>query len=175
MDRMLGVYIHIPFCASKCSYCDFYSLPNQEELMDKYQQALLRHIRESAPQMKPYYVDTIYFGGGTPSYYGAKRLCEIFDTLKDCARVLKSAEVTVTVVTRQVRSGRSSVSRRRSSSSEADSPTLAAWNQTSRPGGRGSPAMPRRSSIRSGCSLPSACRRRSRLSASGARRRDRKR
>ena len=95
MDRMLGIYIHIPFCASKCSYCDFYSLPNQEERMDKYQKALIRHIRESTPQMKPYYIDTVYFGGGTPSFYGAKRICEIFDTLKDCAKVLRSAEVTV--------------------------------------------------------------------------------
>ena len=95
MDRMLGVYIHIPFCASKCSYCDFYSLPNQDELMDRYQKALIRHIEESAPQMAPYYIDTVYFGGGTPSFYGARRLCELFETLKPNARVLKSAEVTV--------------------------------------------------------------------------------
>ena len=95
MDRMLGVYIHIPFCASKCSYCDFYSLPNQDELMDRYQKALIRHIEESAPQMAPYYIDTVYFGGGTPSFYGARRLCELFETLKTNAKVLKSAEVTV--------------------------------------------------------------------------------
>ena len=95
MDRMLGVYIHIPFCASKCSYCDFYSLPNQDELMGRYQKALIRHIEESAPQMAPYYIDTVYFGGGTPSFYGARRLCELFETLKTNARVLKSAEVTV--------------------------------------------------------------------------------
>ena len=95
MDRMLGVYIHIPFCASKSSYCDFYSLPNQDELMDRYQKALIRHIEESAPQMAPYYIDTVYFGGGTPSFYGARRLCELFETLKTNARVLKSAEVTV--------------------------------------------------------------------------------
>ena len=95
MDRMLGVYIHIPFCASKCSYCDFYSLPNQDELMDRYQKALIRHIEESALQMTPYFIDTVYFGGGTPSFYGARRLCELFETLKTNARVLKSAEVTV--------------------------------------------------------------------------------
>lgn len=95
MDRMLGVYIHIPFCASKCSYCDFYSLAHKEDLMDKYQKALLRHIEESVPQMAPYYIDTVYFGGGTPSFYGAKRLCELFDALKNNAKVLKSAEVTV--------------------------------------------------------------------------------
>ena len=95
MERMLGIYIHIPFCASKCSYCDFYSLAGQESKMDRYQSALLKHIEESAAQMEPYYIDTIYFGGGTPSFYGAKRLCEIFNTLKRTAKVLKSAEVTV--------------------------------------------------------------------------------
>ena len=95
MERMLGVYIHIPFCASKCSYCDFYSLAGHESKMDKYQSALLKHIEETAPQMEPYYIDTLYFGGGTPSFYGAKRICEIFNTLKRTARVLKTAEVTV--------------------------------------------------------------------------------
>ena len=95
MERMLGIYIHIPFCASKCSYCDFYSLAGQESKMDKYQSALIKHIEESASQMEPYYIDTIYFGGGTPSIYGAKRLCELFNTLKRTAKVLKSAEVTV--------------------------------------------------------------------------------
>ena len=95
MERMLGIYIHIPFCASKCSYCDFYSLAGHESKMEKYQSALLKHIEEAAPQMEPYYIDTIYFGGGTPSLYGAKYICEIFNTLKRTAKVLKSAEVTV--------------------------------------------------------------------------------
>ena len=94
-DKHLGVYIHIPFCASKCSYCDFYSLANCDGRMNKYQDALLRHIQESATTMAPYYIDTLYFGGGTPSYYGARRLMEIFDTLKQTGKVLKSAEVTV--------------------------------------------------------------------------------
>ena len=95
MDKHLGVYVHIPFCASKCHYCDFYSLPGCEKQMPRYQQALLRHIRESAPVMEPYYVDTLYFGGGTPSYYGAARITELFAALKRSARILKSAEVTV--------------------------------------------------------------------------------
>lgn len=95
MERRLGVYIHIPFCASKCSYCDFYSLAGNDKQMDKYCSAIIAHIRESAMQMEPYYIDTLYFGGGTPSYFGAKRLCEIFNALKNSAKVLKSAEVTV--------------------------------------------------------------------------------
>ncbi len=94
-DKLLGVYIHIPFCASKCGYCDFYSLANCNKSMGKYQDALIRHMKEAANTMSPYYIDTVYFGGGTPSYYGGKRLAEIFNALKRTAKVLKTAEVTV--------------------------------------------------------------------------------
>jgi putative oxygen-independent coproporphyrinogen III oxidase len=93
--KRLGVYIHIPFCARKCSYCDFYSLAGKNQLMQKYQQALLHHIKESASQLSGYYIDTIYFGGGTPSFYGADRLIEIFDSLKQNGKVLLSSEVTL--------------------------------------------------------------------------------
>ncbi len=94
-DKHLGVYVHIPFCASKCGYCDFYSLAGCDKLMGRYQDALLRHIGESASTMAPYYIDTVYFGGGTPSYYGAKRIAELFNALKRAGKVLKSSEVTV--------------------------------------------------------------------------------
>ena len=66
MGRQLGLYIHIPFCKSKCDYCDFYSLPEREARMDAYQKALLAHLKETAPQAKGYLVDTVYFGGGSP-------------------------------------------------------------------------------------------------------------
>jgi oxygen-independent coproporphyrinogen-3 oxidase len=95
MDAKLGIYIHIPFCASKCAYCDFYSVAGRDRVMDRYQAALIKHISEAAPQMEPYYIDTIYFGGGTPSYYGARRICEILDVLKNNAKVLRNAEITV--------------------------------------------------------------------------------
>ena len=91
----LGLYIHIPFCASKCDYCDFYSLPRQEEKMDAYAAALERHLRETAPQMLQQTVDTIYFGGGTPSYFGAKRLRQLLKTIKKAYRVTGDAEITL--------------------------------------------------------------------------------
>ncbi|NCB51195.1 MAG: radical SAM family heme chaperone HemW [Clostridia bacterium] len=97
MDKRLGIYIHIPFCASKCGYCDFYSLAGCDSLMPKYQDALCAHIRESVPAISKYYVDSVYFGGGTPSYFGAKRLCAIFEELRNTGRVLKESEVTVEV------------------------------------------------------------------------------
>lgn len=96
-EKTLGIYIHIPFCVGKCSYCDFYSLPGRKLLMPKYQDALLRHIQESERQMEPYYIDSVYFGGGTPSHYGAKRIAELFNAVKLSGRVMKSAEVTVEV------------------------------------------------------------------------------
>ncbi|MEL4106163.1 radical SAM family heme chaperone HemW [Oscillospiraceae bacterium WX1] len=97
MDKYLGVYIHIPFCAGKCAYCDFYSLSGHEKLMPVYQHALLSHIREYGPQLDGYLTDTIYFGGGTPSIYGSDRLIALFDALKKYGHVLLDAEVTTEV------------------------------------------------------------------------------
>ena len=91
----LGLYIHIPFCASKCDYCDFYSLPRQEEKMDAYAAALERHLRETAPQMLQQTVDTVYFGGGTPSYFGAKRLRQLLKTIQKAYRIAGGAEITL--------------------------------------------------------------------------------
>lgn len=94
-ETQLGIYVHIPFCRSKCDYCDFYSLAGREEDMDAYQKALLAHIRETAPLAGHMQVDTIYFGGGTPSYYGVKRLKELLAALKRLFRVQKDAEITL--------------------------------------------------------------------------------
>lgn len=95
MDKELGVYFHIPFCAGKCAYCDFYSRAGCDELMPRYQEALREHIKESSEQLQGYLIDTVYFGGGTPSYYGADRIVELFSALKKYGRVLIDSEVTV--------------------------------------------------------------------------------
>ena len=95
MKKRLGIYIHIPFCASKCAYCDFYSLSGCEHIMPDYQNALLDHIDESSTAIKNYEVDTVYFGGGTPSYYGADNIIEILNELKLNGNVRLDAEVTV--------------------------------------------------------------------------------
>ena len=95
MADKLGIYIHIPFCRSKCDYCDFYSLAGREDQMDRYQKALLAHLKETAPLAQGYPVDSIYFGGGTPSYYGAKRIKELLAHLSKLFQVEKDAEITV--------------------------------------------------------------------------------
>ncbi|MBQ9045765.1 MAG: radical SAM family heme chaperone HemW [Oscillospiraceae bacterium] len=95
MSDTLGVYIHIPFCASKCGYCDFYSSAACEKEMPRYQRALLSHIEETLDQLPFDVIDTVYFGGGTPSYYGAKRITELLDALKSTGRLLRDAEITM--------------------------------------------------------------------------------
>ena len=62
----LGLYLHIPYCFSKCRYCDFYSAPGQRGVPTQYVDALLRELARFAPEA-PLHPDTIYFGGGTPS------------------------------------------------------------------------------------------------------------
>ena len=94
-DHPLGLYLHIPFCKAKCAYCDFYSLARSEEKMDAYTAALQRHLAEVAPQADCHIVDTVYFGGGTPSYLGVKRLTELLKTVKKHYRLAKEPEITV--------------------------------------------------------------------------------
>ena len=94
-EKNVGIYIHIPFCRSKCDYCDFYSLAGSESKMDDYQKALMAHIRETAPLAQKFQVDTVYFGGGTPSYYGERRLRELLKLIRKLFQVTKDAEITV--------------------------------------------------------------------------------
>ncbi|MGN0963740.1 MAG: radical SAM family heme chaperone HemW [Dysosmobacter sp.] len=93
--KPLGIYVHVPFCKSKCVYCDFYSLPHAEERMDAYVKAVTAHLLETAPRAERHWVDTIYFGGGTPSYLGAKRLREILSVILKKYDVDKHAEITL--------------------------------------------------------------------------------
>ena len=93
--RPLGLYIHIPFCKQKCIYCDFYSLSGNEARMDDYTAALCAHLVETAPFAASHTVDTIYFGGGTPSYLGEKRLVQILKTIQKKYHIDRNAEVTL--------------------------------------------------------------------------------
>ena len=91
----LGIYVHIPFCASKCEYCDFYSLRDQpESVMDSYLDVVCRHIKETGALAPEYVVDTVYFGGGTPTHFGAEGLAEILTQIRRSFDVSDSAEIT---------------------------------------------------------------------------------
>ncbi len=91
----LGIYIHVPFCRSKCEYCDFYSLTSKDpQLMDDYLRAICAHIREAGALAPAYVVDTVYFGGGTPSFFGAEGMIAILNTIRKNFKVASSAEIT---------------------------------------------------------------------------------
>ncbi len=95
-EHTLGLYIHIPFCVKKCDYCDFYSVSGRnEDKMDDYLTALCLHLTESAPAAESYLVDTIYFGGGTPSHFGGSRLATILRCIRKYYRIAKKCEITV--------------------------------------------------------------------------------
>ncbi len=93
---MLSVYIHIPFCISKCPYCDFYSAcPNDESVLEEYTQAVCMRIAAYGEAYAHREVGTVYFGGGTPSVLGAERLYRILAAVKEAFSVHQKAEVTV--------------------------------------------------------------------------------
>lgn len=91
----LGIYIHVPFCRSKCQYCDFYSVTTKEDsLLDGYLQAVCAHIREAGALAPDHIVDTIYFGGGTPSFFGPDGMTAILNAVRKSFDVSHSAEIT---------------------------------------------------------------------------------
>ena len=91
----LGLYIHVPFCRSKCQYCDFYSLAcKDDKLMDGYLDAICAHIREAGDLAPNHVVDTVYFGGGTPSFFGADGMASILTTVRRSFDVSPLAEIT---------------------------------------------------------------------------------
>ncbi len=99
-----GLYLHIPFCRSKCVYCDFYSIPSGAdhaiEFMDAYIDALCTHLKrfaeKYADQISEYdNINTVYFGGGTPSFIGARRLLSIWESIRKYYYISPGAEITL--------------------------------------------------------------------------------
>ena len=90
-----GIYIHIPFCSSRCSYCDFATGLFQQELAERYVRALVEDIRLS--RYSGDIVDTIYFGGGTPSLLAPSQLESILTTVHDCFKIDPHSEITLEI------------------------------------------------------------------------------
>ena len=93
--KPIGIYVHVPFCAGKCPYCDFYSVPMDDNSINEYTdaacKAILKHSKSiSCP------VDTIYFGGGTPNLLGEKNICSILNSINENFNLL-SPEITIEV------------------------------------------------------------------------------
>lgn len=93
-DKSLGIYIHVPFCAGKCAYCDFYSITDTEAMHD-YMLALTGHIRSKKKTAKKRIVDSIYIGGGTPSILPASYTEKILETVYDVFNVAEDAEISM--------------------------------------------------------------------------------
>ncbi len=95
MPGIIGLYIHVPFCISKCPYCDFYSLTGQsQQEMESYTNAVIGSLEEWSSILQDTAADTLYFGGGTPSLLGGIRLSRIIETATRCFG-LKHAEITM--------------------------------------------------------------------------------
>ena len=97
--KPLGLYVHIPFCVKKCAYCDFLSMPASDEVKKQYTSAVLEEIEDYRQYIKEYQVQTIYFGGGTPSLLPAEYIQDILHKLQDVFEIddLKKIEVTLEV------------------------------------------------------------------------------
>ncbi len=93
--KPLGLYLHIPFCKSKCGYCDFYSIPRPDaEAMQAYVDRLCEDLQANAHAAREYTVDTVYLGGGTPTLLPSASLARILETVQRFYRVDRNAEIT---------------------------------------------------------------------------------
>ena len=92
-----GVYIHIPFCRSRCSYCDFATEMYQSEIAETYVDALCSEIHDWREIDKPATVDTIYFGGGTPSLLSTKQIKRSLGAVKDRFEVIDAPEISLEI------------------------------------------------------------------------------
>lgn len=96
--REIGLYIHIPFCKSKCNYCDFYSLscPQSDKIAD-YVSVICAHMRREAELYEDCVIDSIFLGGGTPSLVEPKDITRLFATVRECFSVSGNVEITLEV------------------------------------------------------------------------------
>lgn len=95
-DRILGLYFHIPFCRSKCAYCDFYSfVPSGEEIMEHYVQTLLLHMQDYSDCAGDRVCDTVYIGGGTPTVLPTELLVRLVKGIKKNFNLSANPEFTI--------------------------------------------------------------------------------
>ena len=92
--KLLGLYLHIPFCVKKCAYCDFYSVTDASLKAD-YTAALIRDIKAYGERCSGYTVDTVYIGGGTPTTLSAAQLRRLMEALRTHIDLTELVEYTV--------------------------------------------------------------------------------
>ena len=92
---MAGIYIHIPFCRHKCSYCDFASFPDKIDYAEAYMACLYKELKMRGDELKDYVFDTVYFGGGTPSYIPPKLILGAMNQIRKCFKLTENPEITL--------------------------------------------------------------------------------
>lgn len=95
--RNIGLYIHIPFCVKKCNYCDFFSVNCNDTMMDEYVEHLVSNLKRWFVKLTDRKVDTIYFGGGTPSALGTERILRILDIIHKRFNISDGCEISIEV------------------------------------------------------------------------------
>lgn len=96
--KSLSIYLHIPFCVSKCAYCDFVSYKaSSEQIIEDYMAHLIKEIAFYEDTLKASEIKTIYFGGGTPSSIDAKWIGKIIHTIKEQSTLSPDCEITIEV------------------------------------------------------------------------------
>lgn len=98
VQRDMGIYVHIPFCKQKCIYCDFPAYQNLEEYYDTYLYALVQEMTmfgDAYPKSRTKLVDTVYFGGGTPTELSLLQLEQILNTIKTTYNVSPDCQFTI--------------------------------------------------------------------------------
>lgn len=94
--KKLGIYIHIPFCKQKCNYCDFYSIKWNDEAENNYINALLNETKSYKNKLNgEYIVDSIFFGGGTPTIIKSENLHKILNSIKNIAEIDGQCEISM--------------------------------------------------------------------------------
>ena len=92
---MAGIYVHIPFCKSKCSYCDFASFPEKLGFAESYMACVFREMAKRKEQLKNYKFDTLYIGGGTPSIIDEKYIAMLIASARKNFALSDNAEITI--------------------------------------------------------------------------------
>lgn len=91
--KKLGIYVHIPFCKRKCNYCDFYSIKWSDEVENRFITALIKEIKSSNDMNR--IVDTIFFGGGTPTIIKPENMGKIIEEIKNTFTVDENSEISI--------------------------------------------------------------------------------
>ena len=94
LPQPIGLYVHVPFCVSKCAYCDFASYATREADIPRYVDAVVREITRRGAETGHPKADTIFLGGGTPSLLSESQVTQILDTLFKTFPIEQGAEIT---------------------------------------------------------------------------------